>query len=287
MLTDIFVTGIQQGLLLALVTYAVMIPFRCLNLPDLSAEGAYPLGGAIAAACLLLGGSGGLAIVLAMLGAGCMGIATGLIHIWLRINSLLAGIILSTMAYSVNLRLLQKPNVALFDVRTLFSSGDMLSHIGILLMVVMACVGLFTLFLQTEAGIRLRAVGLNPGFARSQGIPVSRYLLFGMFLAGCLSGLAGSLMTSLQQYMDVGMGIGIVIHALAALMIGEALLGNQTVVRQLASPLVGALVYQQIQGIVLALGLPPTDLKLFTGAVVLTVLGLKRQEAMLPYTQIN
>ena len=278
MLTDVILTGIQQGLVLVIVTYAVMIPFRWLNLPDLSAEGAYPLGGAITASALLLGASPGLAVLLAMLGAGAMGIATGLVHLRLRVNSLLAGIILSTMAYSINLRLLHKPNVALFDVKTFFASDDIRAHIGILLIVVSVCIGLFALFLQTEAGLRLRAVGLNPGFSRRQGIPVSRYLLAGMFLAGSMSGLAGSLMASLQQYMDVGMGIGIVIHALAALMIGEGLVGNQSVGRQLLAPLVGAMVYQQIQGAVLAIGLPPTDLKFFTGLVVLFVIALKGQK---------
>ena len=132
------------------------------------------------------------------------------------------------------------------------------------------------LFLRTEIGLRLRAVGLNPAFARRQNISVARYTVLGLFIAGCFTGVAGGLIVQLQYYMDVGMGIGIVIHGLAALMIGEAIIGNNTINRQLIAPLIGALVYQQIQGFVLFIGLAPSDLKFFTGSFILLVIGLQR-----------
>jgi putative ABC transport system permease protein len=131
-----------------------------------------------------------------------------------------------------------------------------------------------TLFLKTELGLRLRAVGLNQDFAKNVGVSVQSYTVFGLFIAGCLSGLAGSLMVQLQNYMDVGMGTGILIHALAALMIGEAIIGNSTMAYQLMAPLVGAIIYQQIQGVAITCGLAPSDLKFFTGSIVLIVIAV-------------
>lgn len=275
MTIDILLTGILQGLILALVTYAVMIPFRLLNFPDLSAEGAYPLGGAICASLLLLGFPPLLAIVFSALGSGLMGIATSLIHLRLNVNTLLAGIIVSTMIYSVNLRIMGRPNIALFNSASFFVQNNTAINILILVIILIIMIVPLALYLKTQSGLRLRAVGLNPEFACRQGVSVAKYTVFGLFIAGCFSGLSGSLMIQLQSYMDVGMGVGIVIHALAALMIGEKILSNDTLTKQLLAPLVGALLYQQIQGAALAFGLAPSDLKFFTGAVVLLVIAMQ------------
>ena len=114
MTIDLIISGLVQGLILALVTYAVMIPFRLLNFPDLSAEGSYPLGGAVCASLLIVDVNLPLAILLSALIAGLSGVATGLINLKLKVNSLLAGIIVSTMIYSINLRIMSKPNISLF-----------------------------------------------------------------------------------------------------------------------------------------------------------------------------
>ena len=278
MTMDFLLTGLVQGLILAIVTYAIMIPFRLLNFPDLTAEGAYPLGGAVCTSLLLIHVHPIFAVMIASLVTGLMGVATSLIHLRLKVNTLLAGIILSTMMYSVNLRLLGKPNIALFNTVSMFSQSSALVNILLLLAILMALILPLALFLRTEVGLRLRAVGLNQAFARRQNISVARFTMLGLFIAGCFTGVAGGLVVQLQYYMDVGMGIGIVIHGLAALMIGEAIVGNNTINRQLIAPLVGALIYQQIQGAVLFIGLAPSDLKFFTGSLVLLVIGLQRQK---------
>lgn len=279
--TDLMITGLLQGLILALVTYGIMIPFRILHFADLTAEGAYPLGGVLCTTALLSGLHPLAALGMAAIAAGCMGMATAYIHLKLKINTLLAGIILSTMAYSVSLRIMGKPNIALFDVQTLFEGQPDLENIAIVLVCLILLVIPLYLFLQTEIGLKLRAVGLNPDFAKRQGISIRKYTLLGLFLGGCFTGLAGGLMVQLQNYMDIGMGIGIVIHGLAALMIGEAIVGNNTLQQQLLAPLVGALVYQQIQGIVLSIGLAPSDLKFFTGSIVLLVIAFKAKRSIL------
>lgn len=272
---DLLLTGILQGLILALASYGVMIPFRILNCADLSGEGAYPLAGAISSSLLIIGSGSLVAIFIGVIGAGFMGIITSLVHLRLRVNSLLSGIIISTMMYSVNLRLLGKPNVALFNNALLFQSSSLISKIGIMALVLFSMILPLIYFLKTECGLEMRAVGLNPAFAKRQGISIVKYSILGFFLGGCFTGLSGALMVQLQEYMDIGMGIGIVIHALAALMLGEVLLGNETMSKQLTAPLVGALVYQQIQGLAFSIGLAPSDLKFFTGFLVLLIIAMQ------------
>lgn len=269
---DLIEAGLLQGLILALLAFGMMIPFRFLNFPDLSAEGAYPLGGAVCATLMVAGYPQLLAIMLGCVSGGILGICTAQAALKLRINSLLAGIIVSTMAYSLNLRIMGKPNIALFGLE-LFDFG-IISLIAVLIL----CVLPFALFLYTDFGLRFRTVGSNIKFARSQGINISAYTTFGLFLAGSLFGLAGSLIAQMQQFMDLGMGVGIVIHGLASLMVGEALLGHSSILRQLLAPIIGALLYQQIQGAALSVGLAPSDLKFFTGAVVLTLLVFQKRE---------
>ncbi len=275
---ELILTGLLQGLNLALVAYAIMIPFRLLNFSDLSVEGSYPLGGAICACSLGLGLPTILAISLSALGAGLVGIFTSIMHLRLRVNTMLCGIIVSHMAYSLNLRIMGKPNLALFEATTLFDSHHPIKNLGVYAVILGVCFTLLNLFLRTDFGLKLRAVGLNPDFSKHQEISIKRYTIFGLFLAGILSGLSGSLMVQLQNYMDIGMGFGIVIHGLASLIIGEALIGKHTMTRQLFAPLIGALMYQQIQGVALSLGLAPTDLKFFTGGIVLLVIAMKKEE---------
>ncbi len=274
-MNELMLTGIMQGLALAFVAIGVMIPFRLLNFPDLTAEGAYPLGGAVCASLLLLGIHPILAVLLSAIAAGTVGIGTAFVHLRFGVNTLLAGIILSTMLYSVNLRLMAKPNIALFDQHLLFYTDSTLIRSIVVLSILAALALPLLLFLRTETGLRLRAVGLNPEFAARQGVSTQYYTFLGLFLGNMLTGLAGSLVVQIQGYADIGMGVGIVIHALAALMIGESIVGNASLGRQLLAPFVGALIYQQIQGFALLIGLAPSDLKLLTGSILLLVIAMR------------
>lgn len=278
MFTELIPIGLVQGLLLAIVAIGIMVPFRLLNFPDLTAEGAYPLGGIVCAVLLSAGFNSFLAVMIACVLAGLVGVGTALLHLRYKINTLLAGIILSTMIYSINLRLMGKPNIALFDCYTLFANladNISLKLLFVTIVNIIIIVPLFG-FLVTEKGLSLRAVGLNSFFAERQAININFYILLGLFIGNALCGLAGSLMVQSQRYADISMGIGIVIHALAALMIGESIVGNKTLLRQIFSPIIGAIIYQQVQGLVLYLGCSPSDLKLITGGIVLMMMmGIK------------
>ncbi|WP_039456352.1 ABC transporter permease [Candidatus Jidaibacter acanthamoebae] len=282
---DLFPSGLQQGLLLAIVATGIAIAFRLLNFADLTPEGTYTLGGSVYASLIILGVNPILATATAVLFGGLIGIITAFLHIRLKIDTLLAGIILSTMLYSVNLRLMGKPNIALFDQPSLFScfSQTLLLKISILLLICLIIAALSYFFLSTEKGLRFRSVGLNPEFAEKQGTNVNLYIMLGLFAGNALASLAGSLTVQIQEYADIGMGIGIVIHALAALMIGESVIGTDSMHKVVGAPIIGALIYQQIQGLALAIGFAPSDLKLVTGFIVLITLGCKaaRRESKL------
>lgn len=269
---------IAQSLILSFVVLAIMIPFRILGFPDLTSEGAYPLGGAICAMALMAGLPAWSALLVAMAAGFLAGCATAFIHLRFRIHSLLAGILVMTMLYSVNLRLLGKSNQPVFNLRTIFSFliDHGLSDIGAKIIVAGAIAVLAFLMLRlyflTEKGTAMRAVGANPDMAEANGINVWTMTVGGVGLAGSFSALSGAIMVQSQGFADVNMGFGILINGLAALMIGEAVVGKQTVVRQLLAPFVGTLVYYQLISVCLVAGLPPGDLKLATGLFVLAML---------------
>lgn len=276
-LIEIAPSGLMQGLILSLLVTGVMIPFRLLNFPDLTAEGSYPLGGALCASLIVVGINPAFALIIATICAGILGIGTAFIHIKYKVNTLLAGIILSTMVYSVNLRVMGKPNIALFELPNLFNdlSSGIYSQIITLIIINICILAILYLFLNTERGLRFRAVGLNPKFAERQGANLNKNIIIGLFIGNAFCGLAGALLVQIQNYADIGIGVGIVIHALAAMMIGEKIVGTSTILRLILAPFIGSILYQQVQGIALAAGLAPSDLKLLTGAIVLGIIALR------------
>ncbi|TFL14396.1 ABC transporter permease [Pusillimonas caeni] len=268
-----------QGLIYSLIALAIMIPFRVLSVPDLSSEGVFPLGAAVATAFITWGVHPLLATLAAVAAGFLAGMTTALIHLKFKVHSLLAGILTVTMLWSVNLRILDKPNLPLFGFETLYdwvdaaivsSMGLQIVFFGVLVLVLI--LGLWWM-LQTDMGLGLRGIGANPHLAPALGVSLVAYTAGGLGLASAISGLAGALMAQLQGYADVGMGLGMLVNGLASLIIGEAVMGRGTLLRQIAAPVVGALIYYQLSSLALALGLDPSDLKLVTGLFVLFTIG--------------
>jgi putative ABC transport system permease protein len=269
---------LAQSLILSFVVLAVMIPFRILSFPDLTSEGAYPLGGAVCAVCIVAGIPAYLAVVLAFAAGFLAGATTAIIHLKFRIHTLLAGILVTTMLYSINLRIMGKPNIPLFRETNIFDFVDFGPRMGNMEKIVLVGVLVFIVFVvlqkwfKTEKGIAMRAVGDNPDMAEAQGNNVNRSVILGVGVAGGCAAFSGSLMVQSQSFVDVNMGLGILINALAALMIGEAITGRRKMLNQLAAPFVGSIVYYQLISLCLAAGLAPSDLKIATGLFVLTML---------------
>jgi putative ABC transport system permease protein len=269
-----------QGLLYAFVALGVMIPFRLLAFPDLTSEGSFPLGGCLCAT-LMVSGVNPLAATVAAVGAGILaGLATAFIHLRFRINTLLSGILIMTILYSVNLRVMGKANVALIGMDSVLDwiSPAVVTDVKLQIVVfgvIAVCIMATLLWLlATQVGLSLRAVGVNASLAPALAINPWVYILAGLALANGLSALAGALAVQLQGFADVHMGFGVLINGLAAVIIGETLIGRATVLRQLAAPVLGSVLYYQLVSLGLALGLKPADLKLATGLFVLATLAL-------------
>jgi putative ABC transport system permease protein len=271
---------LAQSLILAFVVLGIMIPFRTLNFPDLTSEGAFPLGGCVCGVLLASGASPLTAIAVALIAGFLAGCCTAFIHLRFRIHTLLAGILMMTMLYSINLRIMGKSNLSVFGAPTVFDWAPFVQPgFPVSKIIVAGIIGaivfvLLNMFFKTEKGTAIRAVGANPDMAEAQGINVWVATIGGVGLASAFSATSGALMVQSQGFADVNMGLGILINGLAALMIGEAIIGKQTVLRQLAAPFVGAIVYYQLVSLCLAAGMPPPDLKLATGLFVLAMLAL-------------
>lgn len=270
--------SLAQGAVYAFVALAVMIPFRILSLPDLTSEGTFPLGGAVAAALLASGYDPAVAMLAAIACGMLAGSATAATHLLLKIPSLLAGIIILTMLFSINIRVMGKPNTAIFDDETAFTlllgsdGGAPLSQFALVMGVIIALALALYWFLHTEIGVALRSVGANQMMSRAQGLATSRYVVGGLALAGAFSATGGAVMAQYQSYADVNMGVGVLIVGLASTILGEAIVGRSTLRRQILAPILGALVYFQVIAMALALGFNPSDLKLLTGLFVLATL---------------
>jgi len=270
----------SQSLVYALLVLGLMVPLRLAGFPDLTCEGSFPLGGCLCAALLLAGWHPLPATLIAVAAGMLAGAATALVNLRFGLSPLLAGIVVFTGLYSINLRILGQSNVALFDVPSLYdlihplltqSVGMQILFFGVLALCIL---GALRWFLATETGAALRVIGVNAELAPSLGISVWRYTIVTLALANGLTGLGGALIIQLQGYADVGMGLGVLINGLASLVIGESITGRATVTRQLLAPVVGSAIYYQLISLGLSSGLQPGDLKLATAVFVLITLGL-------------
>jgi len=271
---------LEQGLAYALVALGIALTFRVLSFPDLTVDGSFPLGGAVAARLIVEGVNPPLAAAAALAAGFAAGCLTGLFNTRLKINSLLAGILMMTILYSVNLRIMGRANIPLLTVSTIFTPMENLSIsrdwpvIGFFFVIAVAFKILTDLFLHTEYGLALRAVGDNEQMIRSLGVNTDTATVLGLGLSNALVALAGALVAQDQGFSDVGMGIGMIVAGLASIIIGEAMIKPRSVFRLTLAALVGSVIYRFIIALGLRFGLAPTDLKLATGLMVVLALGV-------------
>ncbi|WP_281697929.1 ABC transporter permease [Acidaminococcus massiliensis] len=278
---DLLLPTISQGLLWSLLALGVYITFRVLDIADLTVEGSFPLGASVAVTLLVKDVNPVTAILAAALAGGVAGVVTGLLHTKLRIPDLLAGILTMIALYSVNLRIMGKANISLLGKETAFTLVE--SNLGVaysqavLLVGLISCV-LFSVlmywFFGTEIGAAIRATGFNPQMIRAQGVDTNIMLLIGLFFSNALVAVAGSLVAQSNGFADVGMGVGTIVIGLASVIIGEVLFGTRSFKNSLISVILGSIVYRLVIAIVLQMGMPPNDLKLFTAVLVAIALSL-------------
>ena len=272
-----------EGLVFGLVAMGVYLTFRVLSFPDLSVDGTFPLGGAVAAVLIVSGVNPFLATLCAFASGLGAGMITGLLNTRLRLPALLAGIIVMVALYSVNLRIMGGANVSLLREVTVFDKVAGLLRLGpgsievsISVAVVIAIIVFLILnwFLRTEIGLALRATGDNEQMVRALGSDTNKNVLLGCAISNGLVALAGAVVAQGQGFADVGMGIGMIVMGLASVIIGEALVRPRGVARLLLAVIVGAFMYRLFITIALRLGMAPGDLKLITAVLVVIVLAV-------------
>lgn len=272
-----------EGLVFGLVAIGVYLTFRVLSFPDLSVDGTFPLGAAVAAVLIVSGVNPFLATLCAFCSGLGAGLITGLLNTRLRLPALLAGIIMMVALYSVNLRIMGGANVSLLREVTAFdkvagllglSSGSIEVSISLALVIAIIVFLILNWFLRTEVGLALRATGDNEQMVRALGSDTNKNILLGCAVSNGLVALAGAVVAQGQGFADVGMGIGMIVMGLASVIIGEALVRPRGVARLLLAVVVGAFVYRLFITIALRLGMAPGDLKLITAVLVIIVLAV-------------
>lgn len=280
----ILLSAVSLGLIWAVMTTGVFVSYRVLGKADLSAEGTLTLGAAVAARLISLD-SGALnpfiATLIAMLAGMCAGAVAGLLQTKLKIPSLLAGILVMTALYSVNIRIMGKATISLLKIDTVFTLTAQAIGIPKEYAVPLFAAGAIALvlwalywFFGTELGSAIRATGNNEKMIRALGVNTDTAVIIGLMISNGLISLAGALIAQNQSFADIQMGIGAIVIGLASMIIGEVLFGKRTFGARLVSLSFGAIIYRIIIAFVIELGMEPTDLKLFTAITVAIALSL-------------
>lgn len=270
--------AVEIGLIFALVALGVLISFRILNFPDLTADGSFPLGGAVAATLIAGGHDPWLASAIAALAGAAAGWVTAWLNVRLNILQLLASILVMIALYSINLRIMGAPNVPLIGEPTVFAQfiGDSAENAWLVqpmllaAIIVAAKLGL-DFFFSSQLGLAMRATGANPRMARAQGISTDRAILSGMALSNALIALAGALYVQTQGGADISMGVGTIVIGLAAVIIGETLIPSRTLWIITLATVLGAILYRLFIALALTadfIGLQAQDLNLITALLV-------------------
>ncbi len=281
---DFYSAALLQGLGYAAMGLGIYISLRIFNIPDITTDGSFTLGGVITAVLITSGLANGLVFTVAVTGGALAGLATGLIHMRLKVNPLLAGILVMTALYSVNLSIMGRSNLPLMNTPTIFdslafTSDPLINKWIIFLAITLLICGMLTWLLKTDYGIVMRATGNNEQMVRAAGSNTGTMKLAGLALANALTAMSGYLLVQYQGFADINMGIGIVISGLAAVMIGEALghlFKTHKILYHVLLVVGGCILFRLILAFTLSLGLNPNYLKLVTALIVLFVLMVTR-----------
>ena len=278
---DLIISAISQGMLWGILSLGLFISFRVLNIADMTTEGAYPLGAAVCVICIHNGINPIIATLISILAGMIAGLVTGFLITVCKIPSLLAGILTMTALLSVNLRIMGRPNLSLINKETIFSKLQNLhlpTHYDTVLVgFILSCliIGAMSLFFATELGQSLIATGDNEKMAAALGISTKTMTILGLMLANGIISLAGAILAQNNGYSDVNSGIGVIVVALAAIIIGEVVFKDVSFTMRLACVIFGAIIYRLLLVGVLKLNIiGANDFKLVSALVIALFLTL-------------
>ena len=276
---NILVNILEQGMLFSMAVMGIYITYKIMDFPDLSIDGTFPLGAAVCGVLIINGVNPIIATLLAAFAGAIGGMITGLLHTKLKINGLMAGILMMFGLYSINLRIMGKTNIALFNEKSVFTLPEVevfgvdISSLLLLIGIIIVLKVIFDLFFNTKAGFFLKAVGDNEEILTSLGADPHKTKIMGLMFSNFLAGLSGALTAQYQGFSDVSMGVGSAVTALAAVIIGSAILQHRSV-KMSTIAIFGAVLYRSILVVVLRFGLDPNDFKLATAVTVIIAMGL-------------
>jgi len=267
---------IEQSLIFAIMVLGVYISFRILNFPDMTVDGTFPLGAAISAKLLTLGVNPYLTLLVALISGAAAGAITGLIHVKLKVKDLLAGILVMTALYSINLRVMGKSNIPLFEEDNIFNT----EYSMMITIVVLILISKFLLdyLLKTKFGFALKALGDNENLIVSLGLNEEKYKIYGLMIANAFVAFSGAVLAQYQGFADVGMGTGIIVIGLASIIIGDTLFGKRRRFAGTTIVIIGSILYRGVIAVTLSMGMDASDLKLITSVIVIVILCIQKQK---------
>lgn len=272
-----FLGAVEIGLIYGLVALGVFLSFRVLSFPDLTVDGSFPLGAAVCASAIVAGIDPYVATLLAVLAGALAGVVTAVLNIRFNILHLLASILTMIALFSINLRIMGRPNIALLTEPTMLTPFEGLGlpdvllrplFVGVIVVLVMA---VLARFLLSEYGLAMRATGANPVMARAQGVATGTAICTGMALSNAMVALAGALFAQTNGFADITIGTGTIVVGLAAVIVGETILPAQRIWLVVLACLVGSILYRLAIALALnadVLGLAASDLNLVTALLV-------------------
>lgn len=264
-----FLGTVEIGLIYALVAIGVYITFRLIDFPDLTVDGSFTLGAAVATVMIASGQNPWFATLVAIMAGGVAGMVTGYLNVRWDILGLLAGIITMTALYSINLRIMQRPNIAIINEPTVYIGGYVIEITAVIVVILVLLLGRF---FASHFGLGIRAIGINPKVSRAYGINVGRMKIIALALSNAIIALAGALFAQSQGFADISMGGGTIIIGLASVIIGEAImLSPKKIMLALIACVIGSIVYRVAIAFALNanfIGLEVYDLNLITAAIV-------------------
>jgi len=281
---DFYLTALLQGLCFSAIALGIYISMKIFNIPDITTDGSYTLGGVVTAVLLTNHQPTYVILPAVILAGATAGALTGIIHTKLKINALLAGILVMTALYSVNLTILGRSNLPLINLPSLFTIANVVSDpnqntFWILAIFVVVVTFMIGYLLKTDFGIAMRATGNSESMIRSLGVNTDRMKIIGLALANALTALSGYLVAQFQGFADISMGIGIVIVGLGSVIIAETLINwlkLTSVWLSLILVLTGAVIFQLVLAFTLSVGVDPKLLKIVTAGFVLVIVSLPR-----------
>lgn len=253
---------------------------KIFKIPDITTDGSFTLGAAITAILLQHEISVWLAIPAVILSGAVAGAITGFIHTRLKIDALLAGILVMTALYSVNLSIMQQSNIPLINIKSIFTfieTQTLITDLAVAICFVVIFLLLITYILKTDFGIAMRATGSSITMSKAMGINTNKMKIIGLSIANALTALSGFLICQYQGFADINMGIGIVITGLGSVLIADSLiklLSVSSLLMQLILVICGSIIFQFVLAIALSIGINPNLLKLITALFVLIIVGI-------------